>query len=162
MTASTTYVSGAILTAANMNSLAWGIVDTTAGGTSSRGFVNKTDANYAITTSTAAITGLTITWTPVTGRLYKASYSLRTETLTSQYIFTRFNIGATVYAAKADLLPANSGSTITNFVVFTGLSASTTLTVNIFAQTTAVGTTLVSGTVENANTFTVEDIGPST
>ena len=48
MTANTTFVSGAILTAAQMNALPWGIVDTTAGGTSSRGFVNKTDANFTL------------------------------------------------------------------------------------------------------------------
>ena len=163
MTASTTYVSGAILTAANMNSLAWGIVDTTSGGTSSRGFVNKTDANFTlpIIGSIAQITGFTMTFTPVTGRLYKASYVVRADITTAQLVYTEFRIGATRYAARADSVAAAGNDTIANYNIFTGLTASTTIQVFAAVSAVSAGSNLIFDAAAGGN-FCIEDIGPST
>jgi spore coat protein U-like protein len=60
MAANTTFTSGAILTAAQMNNLPWGQV----------GYVTKATTQTAITTE-ADIAGLSITWTAVAGRVYK-------------------------------------------------------------------------------------------
>ena len=164
MTASTTYVSGAILTAANMNSLAWGIVDTTSGGTSGRGFVNKTDANFTIQApfaSATQVTGFTMTFTPVAGRLYKASYSVRLDITTAQIIYTQFRIGATQYGSRADSVIAGGNDTIANFYIFSGLTTSTTIQVFAAASVTSVSSFLVAD-ASAGNTFCIEDIGPST
>ena len=147
---------------ANRNT-AWGIVDTTAGGTSSRGFYNKTDANFTIQApfaSATQITGFTMTFTPVTGRLYKASYSVRLDIATAQIIYTEFRIGATRYAARADSVVAAGNDTVANFVILSGLTASTTLQVFAAAQTTSVGSTMVFDAAV-IGTFCIEDIGPA-
>ena len=159
----TTFVSGNVLTAAQMNALPWGIVDTTAGGTSSRGFYNKTDANFTIQSpfaSATQITGLTMTFTPVTGRLYKASYSVRLDITTAQIIYTEFRIGATRYAARADSVSASGSDTVANFYIFSGLTASTTLQVFASANTTSIGSLIVADATAG-NTFCIEDIGPA-
>jgi hypothetical protein len=60
MPANTTFTSGAILTAAQMNNLPWGVV----------GYATKTTTQTAITTE-ADLSGLSITWTATAGRVYK-------------------------------------------------------------------------------------------
>lgn len=60
MTINTTFVSGAILTAAQMNNLPWG----------SAGYASSTTLNQNVTTLTD-ITGLSVTFTAVAGRIYR-------------------------------------------------------------------------------------------
>ena len=146
---------------ANWNT-AWGIVDTTSGGTSGRGFYNKTDANFTIPilASIAQITGFTMTFTPVVGRLYKATYVMRLEIATAQAIFTQFRIGATVYAGRADTTSgASGGDTVVNSYIFSGLTASTTLQVFAGAYTTSTGSLILANGTDVAATFCIEDIG---
>jgi len=161
MTANTTFVSGAILTAAQMNALPWGVVDTTAGGTTSRGFVVKTNSfSIPIVGSIAQITDFTMTFTPVTGRLYKASYTINLSSTTAQIIYTQFRIGATIYGSRGDNVVASGLNTVHNDYVFKGLTASTTIQVFAGANTTATATTVVGSNTE-AVIFAIEDIGPA-
>jgi hypothetical protein len=74
MASNTTFTAGAILTAAQMNNLPWGIVAATAGGTSGSGYVARTAGDLTVTTSTADLTGMTVTWTAVANAIYKISF----------------------------------------------------------------------------------------
>jgi hypothetical protein len=72
MAANTTFTTGAVLTAAQMNNLPWGVMGT----------VYRTTADVVIGTTGTDITGMSITFTAVAGRLYRASWgcSARKET----------------------------------------------------------------------------------
>lgn len=75
MASNTTFASGAILTAANMNNLPWGIVTTTAGGTSTVGYVNRTTGSFTASSTTADITGMTCTFTANANTFYKITWT---------------------------------------------------------------------------------------
>jgi hypothetical protein len=76
MALNTTFTSGQILTAAQMNNLPWGVA----------GYVKRTTGSFTATTSVADITGLTTTFTAVSGRLYKVSYSTMTRKFGTGFI----------------------------------------------------------------------------
>ena len=160
MTASTTYVSGAILTAANMNSLNWGVVDATAGGTSGRGFVNKT-TNQTITTTETDVTGSTVTWTAVTGRLYRISFSCRIENGgTAQKCYVRITTGANVVVlGTATSLIVSGESQVNGMTIISGLTGTQTYKMRAFTQ--SANATIIADS-SNVFGFVVEDIGPST
>jgi hypothetical protein len=65
MAANTTFTTGAVLTAAQMNNLPWGVVGTA--------FRNAGDVT--VTNAQTDITGMSVTFTAVAGRLYRASWS---------------------------------------------------------------------------------------
>jgi hypothetical protein len=160
MTANTTFVSGAILTAAQMNALPWGVVDATAGGTSGRGFVNKT-TNQTITTTEADVTGQTVTWTAVTGRLYRLSFSCRYENGgTAQKCYVRITTGANVVVlGTATSLIASGEAQVNGMLVISGLTG--TQTYKMRALTQSANATII-GNSGDVFGFVVEDIGPST
>jgi len=76
MASNTTFTSGAILTAAQMNNLPWGIVAATAGGTSGSGYVRNTTVAVPITAVGGDVSGMTITWTALSTRIYKVTVTL--------------------------------------------------------------------------------------
>ena len=163
MAANTTFVSGAILTAAQMNALPWGIVDATAGGTSGRGYVTRTSGNYSMTTSFADVTGLTITFTPVTGRLYKASFSAwLANVATNQDLSVRITDGSNnfIQGIQTYLVSGNNAPAAFH-TILTGLSGSTTLKVRAKAATASGALVVASSGSEGAAVFSIEDIGPS-
>ena len=163
MPANTTFVSGAILTAAQMNNLPWGIVDATAGGTSGRGYVTRTSGDFSMTTTLADVTGQTVTFTPVTGRLYKVSFSAYISNVgTTQTAQIQIADGSNVWKQTALVyLPASTQQTVHTSVILTGLSGSTTLKMR--AKVSAANGALIVGTTGNeaASVFCIEDIGPS-
>jgi hypothetical protein len=159
MTAPTTFVSGAILTAAQMNALPWGIVDATAGGTSGRGWVNS-GTNFTMTTTVADVTSMTVTWTAVAGRLYRASFSAMPDNVgTAQYCFVYLtNAANTIQAERQVPIAASLPNSISLERVFTGLTGSQTL--KIRAGVSAASNAILSGSARFG--FSIEDIGPST
>jgi hypothetical protein len=64
MPANTTFTTGAVLTAAQMNNLPWGVMGTAV----------RTAGDLTATTTTQDLTGMSITFTAVAGRLYRASW----------------------------------------------------------------------------------------
>ena len=162
MPANTTFTAGAVLTAQQMNNLPWGIVDATAGGTSGRGFVNKTSGDTTITSATSAdLSGITITFNAVAGRLYKADFYCVVSTITSaaqpvveltdgsnnQLQWTVMNIVANGY----------SFSRLTR--IFSGLTGSQTMKIRV--RTTAGVSTVFGGDAIFPTVFSIEDIGPA-
>jgi hypothetical protein len=65
MALNTTFVTGAVYTAAQANNFPFGVVDYKSGTTAQTGINTATD-----------ITGLSITWTAIAGRVYMAQFNL--------------------------------------------------------------------------------------
>jgi hypothetical protein len=159
MPANTTFTAGAVLTAQQMNNLPWGVVDATAGGTGGRGYAVGA-SNFSLTTSEADVTGMTVTFTPVTGRIYRATFTAMPNNVASNQDFVAIIAdGSNVTLAERNeyVLAAQRGS-IDVSKIFTGLSGSTTLKVR-------ARTTVASGANFLASNFgfyfVVEDIGPA-
>lgn len=161
MPANTTFVSGAILTAAQMNNLPWGIVDATAGGTSNRGWVQST-SGFGVPTTTTDVTSMTVTFTPVTGRLYRARYVTRIDNQSTAQLFTaEIANGSNIVLQYREVNVAASQSQLMSIeVILTGLSGSTTLKARGKAGTIANG--FFNAGATSPMQFMVEDIGPST
>ena len=160
MAANTTFVSGAILTAAQMNALPWGIVDATAGGTSGRGYISSASA-FNVPTTLADVTGMTITFTPVTGRIYRARYTARLDNNTTAQTFTAqiTNASNTVLQFREMSIAGGYSLSMTVETILTGLSGSTTLKVRGVAAVIANGYFNAGAT--SPMQFIVEDIGPA-
>ena len=161
MAANTTFVSGAILTAAQMNALPWGIVDATAGGTSGRGFKNSSAGNFSLTSTLTDVTGMTVTFTPVTGRIYRATFSARAVNgnVAAQTVVTKITDGSNVVKNSTETFISGSNNAIVYIsAILTGLSGSTTLKVRANVGST---TGLFINDADQFFNFTVEDIGPS-
>jgi hypothetical protein len=163
MPANTTFVAGAILTAAQMNNLPWGVVQATAGGTSGRGFVTRLSGDISLTTTRADLTGLTVTFTPVTGRLYRATFNGYISNVgTAQNVNIAITDGSNVYKQTVNQwVIASQNAIVTASVILSGLSGSTTLKVRGAVGTTGGALVAASTGNEAAAVFVVEDIGPS-
>ena len=66
MAINTTFTTGAVLTAAQMNNLPWGVAGTAV----------RTAGNLTINTGYSDLTSMSITFTAVAGRLYRASWGV--------------------------------------------------------------------------------------
>ena len=148
ITPNTTFTSGAILTAAQMNRLPWGVVGT----------ANAT-ANQTGITTVVDVTGLTVTFTADSSRIYR----------TTAYVFAAVQLTAQGYPGFSITDGANNtkqGSSIllaTGFqaplcvtVYESGLSGSTTRKVR--AETNA-GTLTLAADAARPMVLIVEDIG---
>jgi hypothetical protein len=158
MPANTTFTAGAVLTAQQMNNLPWGVVDATAGGTSGRGFV-RSATNFVMTTTEADVTNMTVTFTPVAGRLYRATFNGTGDNVaTAQFVQVSITDGSNVMQVRSDSYMQSTGQApVIVSRVFSGLSGSTTLKVR--ARVSAANNAIINGFFNF--TFTVEDIGPS-
>ena len=146
MASNTTFVSGAILTAQQMNNLPWGV----------QAYNKRTAGNTTITTSVTDIAGATGTFTAVTGRAYKVSFTGNMNTTSGAVTYLRLNNGAS--AIYEFLLTGVSGyRVISPTYIVTGLTAGS-VTLKMTGQTDT-GTALVLGTSGNPASFIIEDIG---
>jgi hypothetical protein len=112
MAVNTTFVSGAILTASQMNNLPWGQV----------GLATKT-TDQAVTTKDD-LAGLSVTFTAVAGRVYEASLSINifaNTGLTDASVF--ITDGTTDYMESLGSVALNQYQTRTLVVQITGLTA---------------------------------------
>jgi hypothetical protein len=161
MPANTTFVSGAILTAAQMNALPWGIVDTTSGGTSGRGYIAKNSANFTMTTTVATVTDMNFTFNAVAGRLYKASFIARAANVaTAQNIIVYITDGSNVVKqAQYAYMIGGGDAIVTISQIFTGLTGSQTL--RIRAKCATASSAILVGDSESYQVFCIEDIGPA-
>ena len=147
MALNTTFVSGAVLTAAQMNNLPMGIA-----GRSS--FV--TDKTF----TTLVDTGLTITWTAVAARLYKLSLFgnvLSSAAATIQITIT--DSANTAISEAALIMTAGQVLPLTPINLLTGVSGSVTYKVRAVAS---AGTGTLFGSSTRAGlqaVFMVEDVG---
>ena len=147
MAINTTFTSGAILTAAQMNNLPWGIAG--------QSILANDNAYTALEDS-----GLTVTWNAISSRLYKLSfYGVVDQTaaaLVQYYITNWANVAlteTTYNTATPVILSASS------FGLVTGLSGSVTYKVRMSCSA-GIGTLFGGNTrVALAARLIVEDIG---
>lgn len=160
MPANTGFTSGQVLTAQQMTNLPWGLVQTTSGGTSSRGYKEIATGQTVNAGNTADITDSSMTFTGVTGRIY-------CYTITSYMSSTSASGMATVIIADG----SNNQKTAVSVNLTNAAGASHMVARYIF---TATGSTTVkarlssitgNSTIFGATTpgyISLEDLGPST
>ena len=150
MAINTTFTSGAILTAAQMNNLPWGVA--------LNGKKTTSDTGATLNTETTIVTG---SITAVTGRLYRMTYfepNLYASAVGSANM--RIKDGAAELAQTYIYLPAASQETNGIVTVVTTLSAGA----HTISATIVRGSPITLSAIRSATSyavFTVEDIGPS-
>jgi len=148
MPANTDFTAGQVLTAAQQNNFPRGLM----------GSVTRTTSVTALGTAVADITGMSITFTAVTGRNYKATWTISgTKVSTSGYTDIAFTTsgnvqvgGVTNYAVAGNFWNC-SGSAI-----FTASSGSVTYKLRGAAEN---NTSAPSATAGTPIYFMIEDIG---
>ena len=149
MALNTTFTTGAVFTAAQANNFPFGVA----------GKAQKTSAT-SITTSDADVSGMSVTWTADSTRLYRISVSCIARTTSAGNVYVTLSITDSANAAK-QLIRNGAPTTdlrfeLTGFVYESGLSGSITRKLRVIS---------VSGTaeIEAGSTFPfqmiVEDIG---
>ena len=148
MAANTTFVSGAVLTAAQMNNLPWGQV----------GLATKTtDQNV---TTKADLAGLSVTFTAVAGRVYEVSFtSTILANIASTDVLVYITDGTTTYSESFGTVVLNAYQTRCVVVQVTGLTAGSK---TIKVQGEAASSVIFYGTgirASLAGKMIVKDIG---
>ena len=160
MASNTTFVAGNILTAAQMNSLPWGIVTATAGGTSGDGYIRNTTTAVTIPAVIGDVSGMTISWTAISTRIYKITLTLSDITTLSGMSPFLLDItdGSNVskYQARQSFA-ANETSTMTMSYVETGLTG--TILRKVRVQGTTNAGTFNTNAAASLSVFVIEDIG---
>ena len=162
MASNTTFVAGNILTAAQMNSLPWGIVTATAGGTSGDGYIRNTTNPVNIGASIGDVGGMTISWTAISTRIYKITLTLsdiNTVSGMSPFLLDITDGSATPvskYQARQSFA-AGETSTMTMSYVETGLTG--TILRKVRVQGTTNAGTFNTNAAAALSVFVIEDIG---
>jgi hypothetical protein len=149
----TDFSSGAVLTAAQQNRFPRGVM----------GAVYRTAGDYTMSTTVGDVTGMSITFTAVASRTYKASWTISgykstTNGWAAVYLTNSANtIFGSVY--NTALISGVGYFNLSGFTYFTNLTAGSQ-TLKLRAQIeNAAGLINASGT--NPAVFMVEDCGPS-
>jgi hypothetical protein len=159
MASNTTFVSGAVLTAAQMNNLPWGVVTTTAGGTGTSGYVTRTAGNFTVSSTTADITGMTCTFTAAANTFYKISWiAYGQKDATAGWISVNVSDGAnTVQQAVA------SNAVASGYVNCSGMAivkpGAGSVTYKLRAACQSAGGTIYATTGGDACQMVIEMIG---
>jgi hypothetical protein len=115
MAANTTFTTGAVLTAAQMNNLPWGVV----------AYGARTAGNVTLGPTQADITGMSVTFTAVAGRLYRANWSVNIQKQTSagwtEAFFT--DSANVVYGIAIGYSVAGNYANLSGSTYITGLTA---------------------------------------
>jgi len=146
MPANTTFTAGAVLTAPQMNNLPWGVV----------GYATK--ATTQTVTTEADVSGLTVTWTAVAGRVYKFTVMLNTNAVGSNNEVSVFlNDNSTNIKETIGSQIAGEYAERTMVFYVTGITAgSKTYKVRAAGNTTIYG---ASTRASIASQFIIEDMG---
>lgn len=153
------FTQGQQLTAANVNSLPWGLVGTTAGGTNSLGYVTGIAAFNSTAGVTNDVTSSSMTFTGISGRLYRYSTSGYCASTSASGLATLAVTDASnniKWVAYANITNTSGGGWIGCSYVFTAVGSTTvklrwqgiTGTCTIFAS-------------NSLGAITLEDIGPT-
>ena len=160
MPANTTFTAGQVLTAAQQNNFPLGVVTATAGGTSGIGYARVTGTGVVIGTAAADVTGMTVTFTAASNRLYRISLTLADVNSTSGFNPLVINIAdgsnTTIFQTRR-IFPAGDTDTISFSYVETGLTGSIVRKVRL-AGITNTGTFNTNGGT-GPSSFVIEDIG---
>lgn len=150
MAAPGSFTAGQVLTAAEMNALPGGIVTATSGGTSGAGYV-LLNADFTFTTE-VDVTGMTVTFTGVAGRLYRAAFDGLLE--------DQVNVFLNVAGSNVQRIQ----NAATNFVSCYGsiiFTATGSTVVKVRASSNDGTTNRIEAASFRPAVFVVEDIGPA-
>jgi hypothetical protein len=143
-----------------MNSLPWGVVTATAGGTSGSGYIRNTTTAVTIPTVIADVSGMTISWTAISTRIYKITVTLADVNTVSGMAPFLIDVADGSNVTKFQTrraFPANDTDTITFSYVETGLSG--TILRKVRVQGTTNTGTLNTNAAAALSVFVIEDIG---
>lgn len=150
MASNTTFVSGAILTAQQQNNFPFGV----------QGYVKRTAGSVSVTTTMTDITGVTVSFTAITGRAYKVTANFTATKNTAIGTMTLQITDGTptvLYEFPLEMTAISSGYLPCISVVVTGLSAGSQ-TLKLRASV-SINTGTIFATAANPLSFIVEDIG---
>lgn len=143
---------------------AWGVVTATAGGTSGLGYVLNT-ATQNITTTETALTSMTVTFTAVANRLYRAClYEPRLNNAGGSPGYFEGKLRFTSVAGtqmQSIVIPSGAGVAPVQMFLETVFTTSGSKVVLATLQTPS-GNFNAEGSATQPRTFRVEDIGPAT
>jgi len=125
------------------------------------GYVSKTsDTN--LTTTTVDITGLSITWTAISGRIYKISFDTIARTSAAGNIYINATVTDSSNTIKKYFRNGASSTdfrfSLSGFLYETGLSGSTTRKMR---SDCSASTAMLEAGAAYPTQFIVEDIGPA-
>jgi hypothetical protein len=148
MALNTTFTTGAVLTAAQMNNLPWGVAAN----------VNVTTGIASLGTAYADLTGVTVTFTAVSSRRYKFTFFVSGQKIsTAGYTDIQLTDSANVIiAASTSYAVAGNYWNCAGGVTKTGLSGTLTYKLRGAAES---GTTNPTANAAQPTTLVVEDIG---
>jgi hypothetical protein len=141
----------------------WGLVPATAGGTSSLGYVINT-ANQNITTTETALTSMTVTFTAVANRLYRASlFEPRLNNAGGSPAYFEGKLRFTSVAGtvlQSITIPSGVGATAVSMFIETVFTTTAGSKVVLATLQTAAGNFNAERSATAPAIFRVEDIGP--
>jgi hypothetical protein len=142
------FVSGSILTAAQMTALPMGIV----------GYTRYTGGNQTVTSASSVdVTGMTATINAVSTRLYKISFMISARKNTNAgYLFVSVMSGATTINEFGQTNIAGGYFTFAGSVLISGISGSTVIKMQTYVENSN-GTLFF--TAGSPGFLTVEDVG---
>jgi hypothetical protein len=148
MALNTTFTSGQILTAAQMNNLPWGIAGSSTLATTNN-FTSVEDS------------GLTVTWNAVSTRQYKITFRAVNEQSVASLVqyFITDSANVELQRSQFNTTAVNEQTTIQSYALVTGLSGSVTYKIRVAC---GAGTGIIYGTSTSAflaARMLVEDIG---
>ena len=142
----------------------WGVVPATAGGTSGLGYVLNT-ATQNITTAETALTSMTVTFTAVANRLYRASlYEPRLNNAGGSPAYFEGKLRFTSVAGtqmQSIVIPSGVGATAVQMFLETVFTTTAGSKVVLATLQTPSGNFNAEGSATQPRIFRVEDIGPS-
>jgi hypothetical protein len=150
ITPNTTFTSGQILTAQQQNNLPFGVM----------GYASRTAGNITLTTTQTDLTGMSITFTAIAGRLYKCSWIATGQNTSGAVSWAAIYLmnGATQLEWNISTSQSLSYWTLSASFVVSGLSAGTQ-TLKLQGASQVTSNTLFATTGGLPLQFVIEDIG---
>lgn len=149
ITPNTTFTSGAILTAAQMNRLPWGIM----------GYAQATANQGGITSAATDVTGVSVTFTADSSRYYRTTFYCFAvvQSVAASFPIVQITDGSNNQkGSAANYLAAGEQAHYNISVVETGISGTQTRKARAFV---AAGQMLLAGQTTSPIFIVVEDIG---
>jgi len=143
----TDFVAGAILTASQQNRFGRGAM----------GYVSKSDGNFAAITAETDLTGMSITFTGVTGRLYRLSTGIvGLKNTNAGYIFiTAKDASNAIIGQNGSNAVAGGYADVAGTYLFTAVGATT---IRLTAQAENASVTIQANSAIKC-TMIIEDVG---
>ena len=160
MAISAAFVTGEVLTAADMNALPFGLVATTSGGTNSLGYKTGLAAQTVNAGVTADVTNSSMTFTGITGRLYEyLAVGEASSTSASGLATMLITDGSNTVLQRAYINITNSGG-VSHFAIRYVFTSTSSTTIKMRLTSTTGNTTIYQASSLGA--ITLADIGPTT